>query len=173
MQNSKVKFKTQKFYLRSLADTQQLAARIAAKLHSGEVLALTGPLGSGKTTFVQYLAKALGVKRSVRSPSFIVLQTFTINSKFKMQNSKVKLKTQKLRDAPLLLCHIDAYRLKSVAELEAIGLYDYLGRPGVITVIEWAEKIRSVLPTNVWQFIFNYQKGNRRVEIRSGRAIRE
>ena len=150
--------KIQKFRLSSLDDTQKLAQKIAKTLKGGEVLALTGSLGSGKTTFTQLLARALGVKRRVRSPSFIVLQTFETNTKVRIQNSKVKMHPAsfKLRGAKnaklqgkttsLLLCHVDAYRLNDLSEIEALGLYDYLGKPDTVTVIEWAEKIRSVLP---------------------------
>ena len=138
--------KIQKFRLSSLDDTQKLAQKIAKTLKGGEVLALTGPLGSGKTTFVQYLARALGVTKNVRSPSFIILQTFTIKSKFKRQKAKVQIKSKKLQRTTLTLCHVDAYRLNDLSEIEALGLYDYLGKPDTVTVIEWAEKIRSVLP---------------------------
>ena len=138
--------KIQKFRLSSLDDTQKLAQKIAKTLKGGEVLALTGPLGSGKTTFVQYLARALGVTKNVRSPSFIILQTFTIKSKFKRQKAKVQIKSKKLQRTTLTLCHVDAYRLNDLSEIEALGLYDYLGKPDTVTVIEWAEKMHSVLP---------------------------
>lgn len=159
-QNSKLQYKSQKLRLKSLADTEKLAGRIAANLNGGEVIALTGPLGAGKTTFVQMLAKVLGVKQKVKSPTFTVMNTYNINSKVKSQKSKVQGKIQKLT-----LCHIDAYRLKRVDELEAIGLDDYLGHPDVITVIEWAEKIKKVVPKNSQWIKFAFNKNERIVLI--------
>src|SRR3989338_7370822 len=117
--NSKI---MKKIYLPNINTTKTLAGQMAKKLKGGEVLALSGPLGSGKTTFVQFLAKALGIKQAVRSPSFIVLQIF------KLQATSYKLEAR-------TLCHVDCYRLKDAKELDALGLHDYLGKPNVITVI--------------------------------------
>jgi tRNA threonylcarbamoyladenosine biosynthesis protein TsaE len=138
--------------LQTLADTERLARRLARTLRGGEVIALTGPLGSGKTTFVQFLANALGVKQNVRSPSFIVLQIF------KLQAKSYKLKAT-------MLCHVDAYRLKDAHELEALGLHDYLGQPHVITVIEWAEKVAHALPRYTWWLQFRYDRHGRSVAL--------
>jgi len=138
--------------LKNLADTRNLAIDIAKKLKGGEVLALSGPLGSGKTTFVQFLAKALGIKRTVKSPTFVLLQTYKINSKRITQNAK-------------LFCHMDAYRLKGDEELGALGLHDYLGKPKVITVIEWAEKIKKALPPKTIWLKFQYAPRGRTITI--------
>lgn len=136
--------------LRTLRDTDRLARRVAATLRGGEVLALTGPLGAGKTTFTQYLAKALGVTQPVRSPTFIVLQTFSTKGK--------------ARNRRLLLCHLDAYRVRTGRELEALGLHDYLGQPHVVTVVEWAENVAAVLPphTHWLQFAYHRSAGEQR-----------
>src|SRR3989338_6736434 len=145
--NSKI---MKKIYLPNINTTKTLAGQIARDLKGGEVLAFSGPLGSGKTTFVQFLAKALGVKQAVRSPSFIVLQIF------KLQATSYKLQAT-------ILCHIDCYRLKDTKELNTLGLHDYLGKPNVITVIEWAEKIKSILPRKTTWLKFQYTKGGRSV----------
>jgi len=149
--NSKI---MKKIYLPNINTTKTLAGQMAKKLKGGEVLALSGPLGSGKTTFVQFLAKALGVKQAVRSPSFIVLQVFKINSKRITHNAK-------------LLCHVDCYRLKDTKELNTLGLHDYLGKPNVITVIEWAEKIKKIFPPKTIWLKFKYAKHGRMALIRA------
>lgn len=143
-----------KIILKNLADTRKLAKDIAKKLRGSEVIALTGPLGSGKTTFVQFLAKELGVKRTVKSPSFIILQLFNL------QPASCKLRAK-------LLCHVDCYRLKNADELDALGLGDYLGKSNVITVIEWAEKIKKALPPKTIWLKFKYAKDGRSVLMRT------
>lgn len=144
--------------LPTIQTTAELARQIAQTLNGGEILALSGPLGSGKTTFVQYLARELDAREQIKSPSFIVLQTFNIKSKFKRQKAKVQGKSKKL-----ILCHVDAYRIKDKQELDALGLYDYLSRPDVITVIEWAEKIKKALPPKTIWLKFKYAKDGRSV----------
>lgn len=151
--------------LKTIQDTNELAAVVVARLRGGEVLALSGPLGSGKTTFVQFLAKALGVKRTVKSPSFVLLQTYKIN--LERRTHPTSPRTTGLRGArnAELLCHVDCYRLKSAKELDALGLHDYLGKPNIITVIEWAEKIKKALPPKTIWLKFKYTKTGRDVKI--------
>lgn len=113
--------------LKTLDDTEKLANEISKKLEGGEVIGLIGDLGAGKTTFTQALARSLGVKRTVKSPTFTVLQTYQTKDK-------------------LTLCHVDAYRISNPQELEALGFFDYLNDPKTITIIEWADRIYKNLP---------------------------
>jgi tRNA threonylcarbamoyladenosine biosynthesis protein TsaE len=137
--------------LNSLKDTKKLARKIAGKLRGGDVLALRGKLGAGKTTFTQFLSQSLGVKQDVKSP------TFNIMHLHKIAGSKKKLR---------LLCHVDCYRLRSAQELEAIGLFDHLADPETITVIEWAEKIKTVLPPQTIWINFTYDASKHQAKIR-------
>lgn len=117
----------------SLTDVKTFAGELAGQLRGGEILALVGDLGSGKTTFTQALAKALGVKEKVLSPTFILLQEFPT----------------RLKDAgnrQVVLFHLDLYRTGSFSEIEALGLPQTWGQPFAITVIEWADKIKDRLP---------------------------
>jgi len=171
MTKPKLQIKNRKFILRSVADTQRLARRIAQSLHGGEVLALTGPLGAGKTTFTAALAKSLGVKRRVKSPTFIVLQTFRIPLKARSSQCFATLRRARKLKANTL-CHVDAYRLESTNELEALGLHDYLGAPNVITVIEWAEKIGEALPHNSMWLHFDPKEKVRIVTFTTGNNIK-
>lgn len=123
-----------KCVLKSLTDTEKLAVSVANKLEGGMIIALVGELGAGKTTFTQALGRALGIKKNIKSPTFTVLQTYTIP-----RTSKVHANT---------FCHVDAYRISDPHELDALGLYDYLSDKDTITIIEWADRVRTLLPTH-------------------------
>lgn len=95
------------------------------------VIGLTGDLGSGKTTFVQGVARALGVTESVTSPTFVIEKIYPLkNQPFKK------------------LVHIDAYRLKNAHELEVLGWRELLGDPSNLIFIEWPENVPDTLPKN-------------------------
>lgn len=119
-------------------------------------MALSGDLGSGKTTFVQGLAKELGVKGKITSPTFVLMKQYTViqNAEFRMQNVSLKL------------IHIDCYRMKSVEDALGIGITDYLGQPDSICVIEWPEKIKKILPKNtIWIKFKHINESSRRISI--------
>ncbi len=133
---------TKKITTNSDKDMRDHASKFARELHGGEVLALTGELGAGKTTFAQGLAKGLGIKGRVTSPTFIIMRQYntklkTLASRRSGQNSKVKS-----------LYHLDLYRLEHDLESEVknLGITDVWGKPENIVVIEWAEKIKALLP---------------------------
>ena len=128
--------------LRTLKDMERFARGVAATLRGGEVIALSGPLGAGKTTFVQFLGSALGVKHRITSPTFTLMRLYDI--------PPAKSQTSCLTT----LVHIDAYRLRSAQALVAIGALDYIGEPQTVTVIEWAEKVKSALPGKTQWCIF-------------------
>ncbi len=137
----------QKYTIKSLSDTNNLAQKIAEKLKGGEVIALIGNLGAGKTTFVQCLAKNLGVKQTVNSPTFNIIKIYSTSN----DNKKISQ-----------LVHIDAYRLNSAEELKALGVEEYLDNYETVTVIEWAGKVKNVLPAKVIKIKIDLQKnGNR------------
>jgi tRNA threonylcarbamoyladenosine biosynthesis protein TsaE len=102
---------------RSVAETERLGERLAAALADGDVLALAGELGSGKTRFVAGLARGLACRARVRSPSFALVHEY---------------------HGRLLLLHLDLYRLESV-DAEGLGLEEYAER-GVLAV-EWGDRL--------------------------------
>ena len=108
----------------SPADTCALASLVAGRLRPGDVLALHGDLGAGKTCFVQGLGAALRVREPVHSPTFTLINEY---------------------HGALPLYHVDLYRLAGSAEALDLGLDEYLDGDGV-TVIEWAERAGSALP---------------------------
>ena len=139
--------------LKSLKDTQKLAVKLAKEilLKGGpSVAALYGDLGSGKTTFVQFLAQALGIKEKVLSPTFVILKTFVLPKKI----GQFKF-----------LTHVDSYRLKSAKDLLDLGLKDLLADKENITVIEWPEKIEKYLPKNTIKMYFKLKNAKERIAI--------
>src|SRR5581483_11564817 len=112
----------------SVEMTRALGEALARQLAPGDVIALQGELGAGKTNFVQGLARGLGITEDVNSPTFILANEYL--------------------SGRLPLYHIDVYRIENAEEAEGFGLDDYLNGEGV-TVIEWADRIRDVLPHDV------------------------
>ena len=126
------------FFIRSPLDwTPFIQAEVLPRLQSGTILALSGPLGAGKTTFVQYLVTALGGEASfVKSP------TFTLMRSYKVSHGEI---TRAL--------HIDAYRFESVEEARILNLEEELEVPGTIACIEWAEKLEEMLQAHATRII--------------------
>lgn len=120
--------------------TFNLGLKFAKTLRGGEVIGLIGDLGAGKTVFIKGLSLGLGIKKIVTSPTFVLMKIYKTNK----HESKTNLRESQIQ----WLCHIDAYRLKFGQDLVDIGIKDYLGKPDIITVIEWAERVKSILPKN-------------------------
>lgn len=108
----------------NLKETKAVAAEFAKTLEGGELVALHGDLGAGKTTFVQGLAEALGVEEPVRSPTFSLVKIYPT------QHASIRH-----------LVHADLYRLEGTIDLEEIGLEEWLNRKDAVVVVEWAEKM--------------------------------
>jgi tRNA threonylcarbamoyladenosine biosynthesis protein TsaE len=102
-------------------------AQLAARLKPGDVIALSGELGAGKTCLVKGIAHGLGIAQDVTSPTFTLIHEY--------------------QGGRLPLYHLDLYRLRHLAEAEAIGVDEYLAGNGV-TVVEWAERIDHILPAH-------------------------
>lgn len=120
---------------RSETDTLRIAETFARTLRGGEVILLVGDLGAGKSTFVRGMAQAFGVEEPVRSPTFTLMNVHRIK-----KSSKIKH-----------LVHVDAYRLKDVHDLRAIGIEEYIGRDDAIVAIEWPERVVGIelMATNI------------------------
>lgn len=118
----------------NLKEIDKTAGQISQGLQGGEILALIGPLGSGKTTFTKALAKNLGIKQTIPSPTFTLLQHF---KGITPTDKKV-----------VHLYHLDLYRTKDYKEVQALGIEEFWSLPDSITVIEWADKIKNKLPKN-------------------------
>ena len=112
------------------ADTQRLAAQLAALPLTGSVW-LAGDLGAGKTTLTRYWLQALGHVGAVKSPTYTLVEPYSIEQK----DGSVK---------PVY--HADLYRLQDPEELSFIGFDEYLDEPNALVVIEWASRADSYLP---------------------------
>ncbi len=122
--------------------TEKIGKKIAATLKGGETLALIGDLGSGKTTFVKGLARGLGVKNKITSPTFVLFKPYQTKHK------KIKW-----------LIHADCYRVQG-QEMLKIGLAEYLHQPDTVVIVEWAEKLR-IFPPRTIKIYFNHGKSDK------------
>ena len=138
------------FYTKNAEETKELAARMVKNWRRGDVVGLVGDLGAGKTTFVQGVAKALGVKRAVRSPTFLRLQVYKVH--------QVRKSIKSVKSNIKFFVHIDAYRIKKLEELLEIGFEDYCGRKDTLVLIEWAERVKKILPKRTLWIRFEYGK---------------
>lgn len=120
----------------SIKQTNQIAANVAKRLKPGSVVAFTGELGAGKTTMIQAIARSLGIRGPIPSPTYILARSYRI------PGGNVSVLSGKT------LYHIDLYRLESAADLRAIDLAEIMENHDNITLIEWAQKAKDVLPSN-------------------------
>lgn len=139
------------FITKNFQETQKLAGKIIKMLvdrahHGALILALQGELGAGKTTFVQGLAKALGVKEKILSPTFIIMKHFNI------------LTLKHFSD----FYHLDCYRIENANDLDALGFKEILKNKNNLVVIEWAERVADVLSADVVWMRFEHGGGDER-----------
>jgi len=123
----------------ALKDIPLLAECVVSELKGGEIFALVGPLGSGKTTFVKAVGKALKIRHKITSPTFALLNRYS----------------GKLGRKKILVYHLDLYRTKNFREVLALGLSEFWGKKHTLTFIEWADKINRRLPskTRIIKFV--------------------
>ena len=125
----------------SAAATMKAAADFSKTLSGGEVLALYGDLGAGKTVFAKGLAKGLGIAGEVTSPTYIIMNEYM--------------------GGRLRLCHYDMYRTDET-NARNLGLHENFGRPGTVCVVEWPENIGALLPGNAIKVHISPGEGNER-----------
>ncbi len=127
-------------------ETRSAGASFARQLKPGTIVCMHGPLGAGKTTFIQGAAAFLGIREAVTSP------TFTIASEY---------------EGTIPLYHIDVYRIDSPEEFELLGFEEYLYGRG-ITFIEWSEKVEDALPASLLHVTITIEEdGSRTILIAS------
>ena len=113
------------------ASAAKFARSIAPLQDRATVVGLYGDLGAGKTTFVQAVARALGVTSSVPSPTFLIMKSYALSD-----------------SSFARLIHIDAYRLKHSEELQKLGFAELLCDPGNLIFVEWADRVSEILPSD-------------------------
>jgi len=137
----------------SPAETQSLAEHLAAQMQPGDILALEGNLAAGKTTFTQGFTHYFQIEEYAASPTFTYMNEYHAGG--------------------VTILHIDAYRLKSGAELVGMGFWEYM-ESGVIALIEWADIVSDILPDDCIRIIFKgggAHPNDRNISIQSPRAL--
>lgn len=133
--------KTVKITSHTPAETEQIGSLLGSMLDKGDIIALSGELGTGKTTLVRGMARGMGLKEGeVVSPSFTLVNEY---------------------EGQLPLFHIDLYRLEDKKELINIDYEEYLKADGVV-VIEWADRIPQAIPRDALWIMLRYLKSERR-----------
>ncbi len=117
----------------SAEETHAVGARLGRLLRPGVLVALIGPLGAGKTCFVQGLAEGLGIEGVITSPTFVLMR---------------------LHRGEVALCHVDAYRLSDAEELLDLGFDDWLAES--VVALEWADTVIEVLPRERIEVVIDY-----------------
>lgn len=118
---------------KSAKETFEFGRKIGSSLKGGEILALVGDLGAGKTTFIQGLAQGMGIENKIVSPTFILMRSYEGKN--------------------LKLYHLDLYRLEGdiKTHVRELGIEDFWGRGKNVAVVEWADKSREVFPSGtIW-----------------------
>ncbi len=123
-------------------ETRTWGRRLGERLQAGDFVALCGPLGAGKTCFVQGLGQGLGISSPITSPTFILIRQ---------------------HPGPVPLCHADAYRVASAEELEDAGLTDCLADS--VVALEWADRVPQIWPEALYIVQIALHNDGRRLEL--------
>ncbi|MCK5844251.1 MAG: tRNA (adenosine(37)-N6)-threonylcarbamoyltransferase complex ATPase subunit type 1 TsaE, partial [Victivallales bacterium] len=121
-----------RFVSNSEEETAEFAAKIAANSHAGDVYALNGDLGAGKTVFSRGFARALGVDCPICSPTFTIVQEYEVRD-----NRVANLER---------LYHLDVYRIPDANSALAFGVDEFIDDEAAIKLIEWPERVKEILP---------------------------
>lgn len=144
----------------SSAATEKLGERLVKRVlrrkpqKQAVLVGLVGELGSGKTTFVQGFFRGLGIRERALSPTFVIMR-------------RLKLRSKKFEN----LFHVDAYRIKNSREIIQLGLNEIVGNPRNIVLIEWADRLKKILPRGIIRLRFRHGKKENRRTIRVGKNI--
>jgi tRNA threonylcarbamoyladenosine biosynthesis protein TsaE len=154
-------FYMNKFITTNKIQTQKLGEILAKEIGDEKVICLSGDLGSGKTTFTQGFLKGLKIKGPYTSPTFLIMKHYKkelpisksqFPNKFKIQNSKFKI---------INIYHIDAYRI-NIKDLLGLGWEEMITDKNNISIIEWAERVKKIIPKNAIWIKFKWLDENRR-----------
>lgn len=126
------------FRTKSPQETFDLGKKIAEKAYAGQIITLDGDLGCGKTVFTKGFASGLGIEEPVTSPTFTIVQEYL--------------------SGRIALYHFDVYRIDDPEEMFEVGFDEYLFGDGVC-IIEWAEKIKDILPDGVLKIVIKKDGG--------------
>lgn len=143
---------------KSVEETAQIAADFAKSLSGGgvgaTVVGLYGELGSGKTTFMKYLAQSFGIEEMIKSPTFVIEKIYKIAASGELQASRCKH-----------LIHIDAYRIEKEEEMINLGWREIIADPKNLICVEWPEKIEGIMPGHIKIFFEHVSESERKIKI--------
>ena len=123
--------------------------------HSARIIALSGELGAGKTTFLHGFAKGLGIKARITSPTFILARRHRIpKTRNKKQDTRYKY-----------FWHLDVYRLRNEKDLDSIDFKEIISDPCNIVAVEWADRIKKAIPYSALWIQLSHHKRGRRVTL--------
>lgn len=139
------------FLSESIEGTAQIAFNFVKQLKSNTdsatVVGLYGELGSGKTTFMKYLAEGFGVRETVQSPTFVIMK------KYRIQNPESRvynlISSELSASSFQLLIHIDAYRIEKGEEMINLGWQEIITDPKNLVCLEWPERIAEIMPEHM------------------------
>lgn len=123
--------------IRNEEDTKAFGETLAKTLEPGDIVALVGDLGTGKTTLTKYIAKGLGIDEMITSPTFTIVQEY--------------------HSGRLPLYHFDVYRIMDIEEMYEMGYEEYFFGNGV-SIIEWADQIEEIIPESAKIIFIEYGK---------------
>jgi len=127
-----------------------------------QILGLEGDLGGGKTTFLQGLARGLGIKQKILSPTFILMRKYqltTNNKQLTTKNRRLRVVSCKLKS---YFYHIDCYRIKKPKEILDLGFREIISNPKNIVAIEWSDHVRKIIPEDSLIIKFELANKNKR-----------
>lgn len=139
--------KKQVFTQEKLPEIAKAILTTAHKSHKigATMITLSGELGAGKTTLTQEIARQLGVKEQITSPTFVLIKTY------KLEASHWQL-----------LVHIDAYRIEKNSELEKLGWDEIISDQNNLIIIEWPEQVPDLIPENALRILLTHKKADTR-----------
>ncbi|MEG0292307.1 MAG: tRNA (adenosine(37)-N6)-threonylcarbamoyltransferase complex ATPase subunit type 1 TsaE [Anaerovoracaceae bacterium] len=121
--------------IRNEEDTKKFGETLAETLVPGDVVALVGNLGTGKTTLTKYIAQGLGIDEMITSPTFTIVQEY--------------------KSGRLPMYHFDVYRIMDIEEMYEMGYEEYFFGDGV-SIIEWADQIEEIIPEDAKIIFIEY-----------------
>ena len=164
------------FLSKSVEETAKIATNFAKQIspeddHQGAtVVGLYGELGSGKTTFMKYLAKSLGVKDIIQSPTFVIMKIYKTSPPRELPFSSPPplVKGRGLGGEVFqYLIHIDAYRIEKEEEILNLGWKEIIADPENLICIEWPEKIAGIMPKHIVIKFEHVSETERKISIHS------
>ena len=126
-----------KVIIKDESETKQFGLNLGKDLKKGDIVALTGDLGTGKTTLTKYIGEGLGITEMITSPTFTIIQEYY--------------------SGRLPLYHFDVYRINDIEEMAELGYEEYFYGDGV-TIIEWADQILEIIPEHAIVINIEYGK---------------